>query len=251
MPACPWEINSIHCVPRAARCFSSLQASAGARHTIPKQRPPSFTHSTNCDWSILTRRNTKELIHQPRKRTHVCGWDLRPTVRRPRPTTAAFPWMSLVASLDSAFKSHLRIIRCKNETHRSRWWAALGLKCPLSICQRRPRGLLRMSRDSRAPLRTIIKVQRMVKGAVKKVELVQRGFTFCIWPVREALHCCMYNLFLYESMGRGAYVGVYLIEILNKKDENPWFPTFFYLCNIQSFRLASCLSLTDKPRLSP
>lgn len=117
-----------------------------------------------------------------------------------------------------------------------------------------PKGLLIMSHDSRAPLRAIIKVQRMVKGTIKKVKLVQRGFTFCIWPVREAPHCCMYNLFFFfmKSMGSWAYVGVPLIEILNKKKgENPGFPTFFHLCDIQIFRLASCPSPIDKPHLSP
>lgn len=60
LPACQREINSIHCVPLAARCFSSLQASARTRHATTKQRPPSFIHPTNCDGSLLTRRNTKE-----------------------------------------------------------------------------------------------------------------------------------------------------------------------------------------------
>lgn len=52
-PACLPTRDQFH-------ALRSLQASAGTRHTITTQWPPSFTHSTNCDWSILIRWNTKE-----------------------------------------------------------------------------------------------------------------------------------------------------------------------------------------------
>lgn len=106
-----------------------------------------------------------------------------------------------------------------------------GLEVPIVHLAGSPRVGLLSER-----LRSVNKEQRRVKDAVTKVEPVQRGFTFGVWPLREAPHCCVGTIILYEvngrgsGVGRGAYVGASLIEtFLEERRKIRVFRHFFSL----------------------